>query len=179
MIRPQRRWRPPRRQVWALTRRPWDQRRVQKEGVQSVPCPRGPPVLLPFRACPVETTLFPQGFEPPRGGVPRGLQPHVEVPSEEQGPGATRALGCRVHGHVSSEGRLRRPGVAAAAGPWTLMTVRVPPAVTTSRAMALPGTMSTMSRTSSAANTSARRAIKSPPRTAAADAAWASTPGYA
>ena len=41
-------------------------------------------------------------------------------------------------------------------GPWTLMTVRVPPAVTTSRAMALPGTMSTMSRTSSAANTSAR-----------------------
>ena len=64
-------------------------------------------------------------------------------------------------------------------GPWTLMTVRVPPAVTTSRAMALPGTMSTMSRTSSVANTSARRATKSPPRTAAADAAWASTPGYA
>ena len=63
-------------------------------------------------------------------------------------------------------------------GRWTLMTVRVPPAVTTSRAMALPGTMSTMSRNSSAANTSARRAIKSLPRTAAADAAWASTPGY-
>ena len=63
--------------------------------------------------------------------------------------------------------------------PWTLMTVRVLPAVTTSRAMALPGTMSTMSQTSSAANTSARRAIKSPPRTAAADAAWASTSGYA
>ena len=64
-------------------------------------------------------------------------------------------------------------------GPWTLMTVRVPPAVTTSRAMALPGTMSTTSQTSSAANMSARRTIKSPPRTAAADAAWASTPGYA
>ena len=64
-------------------------------------------------------------------------------------------------------------------GPWTLMTVRVPPAVTTSSAMALPGTMSTISQTSSAANTSARRAIKSPPRTAAADAAWASGPGYA
>ena len=64
-------------------------------------------------------------------------------------------------------------------GPWTLMTVRVPPAVTTSRAMALPGRMSTMSRTSSAANTSARRAIKSAPRHAAADAARASTPGYA
>ena len=46
-----------------------------------------------------------------------------------------------------------------------LMTVRVPPAVTTSRAMALPGTMSRTSRTSSAANTSARRAIKSPPPT--------------
>ena len=30
-------------------------------------------------------------------------------------------------------------------GLWTLMTVRVPPAITTSRAMALPGTMSTMS----------------------------------
>ena len=40
-------------------------------------------------------------------------------------------------------------------GPWMLMTVRVPPAVTTSRAMALPGRMSTMSRASSAANTSA------------------------
>ena len=64
-------------------------------------------------------------------------------------------------------------------GPWTLMTVRVPPAVTTSRAMALLGTMSTASRTSSAANMSARRAIKSPPHTAAADAAWASNPGNA
>ena len=64
-------------------------------------------------------------------------------------------------------------------GPWTLMTVRVPAAVTTSRAMALPGTMSRMSRTPSAANTSAQRAIKSPPRTAAANAAWASTPGNA
>ena len=63
--------------------------------------------------------------------------------------------------------------------PWTLMTVRVPPAVTTSRSMALPGTMSTTSQTSSAANTSARRAFKSPPRTAAADAALASTPGNA
>ena len=114
MIRPQRRWRPPRRQVWALTRRPRDYRRVQKEGVHSVPCPRGPPVLLPFRACPAETTLFPKGLEPPRGGVPRGLQPHVEVPPEEHGPGASRALGRRVHGHVSPEGRLRRPGVAAA-----------------------------------------------------------------
>ena len=80
-----------------------------------MPCPRGPPVLLPFRACPVETTLFPQGLEPPRGGVPRGHQPHVEVPSEEHGPGATRALGRRVHGHVSPKGRLRRQGVAAAA----------------------------------------------------------------
>ena len=79
-----------------------------------MPCPRGPPVLLPFRACPMETTLFPQGLEPPHGGVPRGLQPHVEVPSEEHGPGATSALGRRVHGHVSPEGRLRRPGVAAA-----------------------------------------------------------------
>ena len=44
-----------------------------------MPCPCGPPVLLQFGACPVETTLFPQGLEPPRGGVPRGLQPHVEV----------------------------------------------------------------------------------------------------
>ena len=80
-----------------------------------MPCPRGPPVLLPFGACPVETTLFPQGLEPPRGGVPRGLQPYVEVPSEEHGSGASRALGCRVRGQVSPEGRLRRPGVAAAA----------------------------------------------------------------
>ena len=144
-----------------------------------MPCPRGPPVLLPFRACPAETTLFPQGLEPPRGGLPQGLQPHVEVPSEEHSPGATRALGCRVHGHVSPEGHLGRQGVTPLPGPWTLMTVRVPPAVTTSRAMALPGTMSTTSQTSSAANMSARRAIKSPPRTAAADAAWASTPGYA
>ena len=24
-----------------------------------MPCPRGPPVLLPFRACPVETTIVP------------------------------------------------------------------------------------------------------------------------
>ena len=63
--------------------------------------------------------------------------------------------------------------------PWTLMTVRVPPAVTTSRAMALPGKVATTSQTSSAANMSARRAIKNPPRTAAADATWASTPGYA
>ena len=47
-------------------------------------------------------------------------------------------------------------------GPWTLMTVRVPPAVTTSRAIALPGTMSTMSRTSSAANTSARKGNQEP-----------------
>ena len=31
-------------------------------------------------------------------------------------------------------------------GPWTLVTVSVPPAVTTSRAMALPGTRSTTSR---------------------------------
>ena len=62
-------------------------------------------------------------------------------------------------------------------GPWTLVTVRVPPAVTTSRPMVLPDTMSTTSRTSSAANMSARRAIKSPPRTAAAAAAWASNPG--
>ena len=144
-----------------------------------MPRPRGPPVLLPFRACPVEATLFPQGLEPPRGRVPRGLQPHVEVPSEEHGPGATRALGRRVHGHVSPEGRLRRPGVTAAT-----RAVDVDDregatcGITTSRAMALPGTMSTMSRTSSAANTSARRAIKSPPRTAAADAAWAATPGY-
>ena len=80
-----------------------------------MPCSRGPPVLLVFRACPVETTLFPQGLEPPRGGVPRGPQPHVEVPPEEHGPGASCAFGRRVHGHVSPEGRLRRPGVAAAA----------------------------------------------------------------
>ena len=80
-----------------------------------MPCPRGPPVLLPFRTCPAETTLFPQGLEPPRGGVPLGLQPHVEVHPEEHRPAASRALGRGVHGHVSPEGRLRRPGVAAAA----------------------------------------------------------------
>ena len=80
-----------------------------------MPCPRGPPVLLPFRTCPAETTGFPHGLKPPRGGVPRGLQPHVEAPPEEHGPGASRAFGRRVHGHVSPEGRLRRPGVAAAA----------------------------------------------------------------
>ena len=55
-------------------------------------------------------------------------------------------------------------------GLWTLTTVSVPRAVTTPRAMALPGTMSTTSRTSSAANTFAPRAIKRPPRTAAAAA---------
>ena len=48
--------------------------------------------------------------------------------------------------------------------PWTLMMVAVPLAVTTSRAMALPGTMFSTPRT-------ARRAIKRPPRTAAAAAA--------
>ena len=64
-------------------------------------------------------------------------------------------------------------------GPWTLMTVRVPPAVTTSRAMALPGRMSTATQTFSAADTSPPRAIESPSRTAAANAARASTPGNA
>ena len=53
-------------------------------------------------------------------------------------------------------------------GPWTLMTVSVPPAVTTSRAIALPGTISTRSARSTR---STRWAIKRPPRTAAADAA--------
>ena len=43
------------------------------------------------------------------------------------------------------------------------MTVSVPPVATTSRATALLGAMSTTSRTSSAPNTSARRALKRPP----------------
>ena len=42
-------------------------------------------------------------------------------------------------------------------GPWTLMTISVPPAVTILRAMALRGTISTASQTSSAANTSASK----------------------
>ena len=71
-----------------------------------MPCPRGPPNLLRCRARPVEPALLPQGLEPPRGGVPRGLQSHVEVPSEEHGPRASHALGRRVHGHVSQGGRL-------------------------------------------------------------------------
>ena len=80
-----------------------------------MPCSRGPPVLLLCRARPVEPALLPQGLEPARGGVPGGLQPHVEVPSEEHGPCASRAFGRRVHGQASPEGRLRRPRVAAAA----------------------------------------------------------------
>ena len=81
-----------------------------------MPCPRGPPVLLRRRrARPVEPALLPQGLEPLRGGVSRGLQPHVEVPSEEHGACASRAFGRRIHGHVSPKGRLRRPRVATTA----------------------------------------------------------------
>ena len=80
-----------------------------------MPCSRGMPVLLRCRARLVEPALLRQTLEPLRGGVSRGLQPHVEVASEEHGPRASRAFGRRIHGHVSPEGRLRRPRVATTA----------------------------------------------------------------
>ena len=143
-----------------------------------MPCSRGPPVLLLRRARPVEPTLFPQGLKPPRRGVPRGLQPYVEVPSEEHGPRASRACGRRVHGHISPEGRLRRPGIAAAA--WAV-DVDDREGATSGHHIKGHGLAwhDVHDVSNFKANTSARRAIKSPPRTAAADAAWASTPGNA
>ena len=144
-----------------------------------MPCSRRPPVLLLFWARPLEPTLFPQGLEPPRGGVPREFQLYVEVPSEEHGPGASRAFGRRVHGHISPEGRLRGPGVAAAA-----LAVDVYDREGAGRGHHIKGHGLAWHDVHDVwnflcANTSARRAIKSPPRTAAADAAWASTPGDA
>ena len=144
-----------------------------------MPCSRGPPVLLLCRARPVEPALLPQGLEPPRGGVPRGLQPHVEVPSEEHGPCASRAFGRRVHGHVSPEGRLRRPGVAAAA--WA---VDVDDREGATRGHHIKGHGLAWHDVHDVSNFLRgehvlRMTIKSPPRTAAADAAWGSTRGNA
>ena len=80
-----------------------------------MPRSRGPSLLLRCRSRPMEPALRPQSLEPLCGGVSRGLQPHIEVPSEEHGPRASRAFGRRVHGHVTPEGRLRRPRAATTA----------------------------------------------------------------
>ena len=61
-------------------------------------------------------------------------------------------------------------------GPWTLMTVSVPPAVTTSRAWPYPAQCPPRLEPPPQQTRPLERAIKRPPRTAAADAAWASTP---
>ena len=80
-----------------------------------MPRSRGLPVLLRRVPCPQEPTLFPQGREPSCCGVSWGPHPYVEVPPDEHRPRASRAFGRRIHGHVSPQGRLRRPGVTATA----------------------------------------------------------------